>query len=114
MGPTALPKRLHDRVTFLNAKFNNRQPYGVRRQQAAYNRQAFHEHTKQFAKLNAMKAVNAKERRSEFQDNMVIFSNAQPVTMPAKFSKKDTYEQRRFNASMNRGKYNLEKAKTAA
>jgi len=123
--PTMMPKRLQERVAFLNAKFNNRQPYSVRRQQAAYNRQAFHEHTKQFAKLNAMKAVNAKERRSEFQDNMVIFSNAQPVTMPAKlaeranflsakFSKKDTYEQRRFNASMNRGKYNLEKAKTAA
>lgn len=123
--PTALPKRLHDRVTFLNAKFNNRQPYEVRRQQAFYNRQAFHEHTKQFAKLNAMKAANAKDRRSEFQDNMVIFSNAQPVPMPAKlaerasylsekFSKKGSYEERRFNASMNRGKFNLEKSKAAA
>merc|ERR1711988_1526031 len=122
---TRLPKRLHDRVTSLNAKFNNRQPYEVRRQQAFYNRQAFNEHTKQFAKLNAMKAVNAAERRSEFEDNMVIFSNAQPVAIPtklaeranflqAKFKKKNTHEERRFNASMNRGKFNLEKSKMAA
>merc|ERR1712072_572710 len=72
-----------------------------------------------------MKAVNAAERRSEFEDNMVIFSNAQPVAMPtklaeranflqAKFKKKNTYEERRFNASMNRGKFNLEKSKMAA
>jgi hypothetical protein len=72
-----------------------------------------------------MKAANAKERRGEFKDNMVIFSNTQPVTMPAKlaeranflstkFAKKETYEQRRFNASMNRGKFNLEKSKHAA
>jgi len=122
---TMMPKRLQDRVAFLNAKFNNRQPYEVRRQQAGFKRAAFNEHTKQFAKLNAMKAVNAKERRSEFEDNMVIFSNVQPVSMPAKlaerakvltakFSKKGTYEQRRFNASLNRGKFNLEKSKTAA
>jgi len=120
-----MPKRLKERVAFLNAKFNNRQPYEVRRQQAFYNRQAFNEHTKQFANLNAMKAVNAAERRSEFEDNMVIFSNAQPVAMPtklaeranflqAKFKKKNTYEERRFNASMNRGKFNLEKSKMAA
>ena len=73
-----------------------------------------------------MKAANAKDRRSEFQDNMVIFSNAQPVPMPAKLAERASYlsekvfeekarnEERRFNASMNRGKFNLEKSKAAA
>merc|ERR1711871_468257 len=122
--PTKLPKRLKTRVASLTAKFA-RAPYSVRSARADVNREIFHESVRSRCQVNAFRAEAVQERRAEFKDNMVIFGNTVPVTMPphlaernatlqSQFAKQGDYEFRREHAAVNRENFNAARAESAA
>jgi hypothetical protein len=122
--PNKLPKRLKTRVAFLTAKFA-RSPYAVRNARADVNREVFHNSIRSRGRVNAIRAEAAKERRAEFKDNMVIFGNIVPVTMPphlaernatlkSQFAKQGDYAYRRENAATNRENFHAARAESAA
>jgi len=122
--PVPMPKRLANRVAMLKTQFA-RPAYEERAAKAVNNKEVFLNSVRARCAINTHRAEVAKERRAEFEDNMVIFSNTVPVTMPkhlaeraeqlqTQFAKADGYEERRAHAATNRQNFMEERAQAAA
>lgn len=122
--PVPMPERLSNRVAALKTQFS-RPAYAERAAKAINNKEVFLNSVRARCAVNAQRAADAKDRRAEIQENMVIFSNSAPVAMPkhlaeraeklqSQFAKADGYESRRAQAAMNRANFMEERAKSAA